>query len=305
MLDKLELCQRALGAHYDGEHHLRTAIINACRGAPELETALFRAASGKEQLFADLRASVETHINKTGSQQFLRTPQQLMQTAQQYMQAPGPDMTFVTTADGGYWVERKYLNGFRRGNLDGGSYRGNGVRREGRPAAGFDPPQRPRPALTGGKTAWKKKCFVCKKENCWSTNHTPEERAKTKTQYLQFCLDAPDDIATFIGKYEGADPSGPTQFFQAQNGPDESAGNDEAWYSDVFFADGGNCEQTAGYLADQSFIYAMTGEDVYNGSQNCSEPDQWIAVGRYNQEKFHGILPDTGAAHMSTAGLDQ
>lgn len=36
LIDKLQLCQRALGPQYMGDEQLRTAIINACRGVPEL-----------------------------------------------------------------------------------------------------------------------------------------------------------------------------------------------------------------------------------------------------------------------------
>lgn len=43
-LDKLQLCQRALGTDYASENSLRTTVINACRGAPELEMALFKPA---------------------------------------------------------------------------------------------------------------------------------------------------------------------------------------------------------------------------------------------------------------------
>ncbi|KAF1942217.1 hypothetical protein EJ02DRAFT_345997, partial [Clathrospora elynae] len=33
LLDKLQLCQRALGKNFEGEDALRTTVINACRGA--------------------------------------------------------------------------------------------------------------------------------------------------------------------------------------------------------------------------------------------------------------------------------
>ncbi|KAM4067352.1 hypothetical protein HRG_001316 [Hirsutella rhossiliensis] len=38
MLDKLQLCQRAIGPEIAGESNLRNAVIRACRGTPELNT---------------------------------------------------------------------------------------------------------------------------------------------------------------------------------------------------------------------------------------------------------------------------
>ncbi|KAI0993883.1 hypothetical protein K3495_g14301 [Podosphaera aphanis] len=60
LIDKLELCQRALGPNYTGEEVLRTAVIMACRGVPELKNALFKPAKYCEELYSDLRSSIET-----------------------------------------------------------------------------------------------------------------------------------------------------------------------------------------------------------------------------------------------------
>ncbi|KAM4067771.1 hypothetical protein HRG_012381 [Hirsutella rhossiliensis] len=43
MLDKLQLCQRAIGPEIAGESNLRNAVIRACRGTPELKQALYKA----------------------------------------------------------------------------------------------------------------------------------------------------------------------------------------------------------------------------------------------------------------------
>ncbi|KAF7575713.1 hypothetical protein PtrM4_073370 [Pyrenophora tritici-repentis] len=41
LLDKLQLCQRALGKNFEGEDALRTTVINACRGVPRLRNNQF------------------------------------------------------------------------------------------------------------------------------------------------------------------------------------------------------------------------------------------------------------------------
>ncbi|KJZ75136.1 hypothetical protein HIM_05622 [Hirsutella minnesotensis 3608] len=68
LLDKLQLCQRALGDRWSGEENLRTAVVRACRGVPELQQALFKAPASCEELFADLRSAIET--SATSNTQF-------------------------------------------------------------------------------------------------------------------------------------------------------------------------------------------------------------------------------------------
>ena len=99
LLDKLQLCQRALGKNFEGEDALRTTVINACRGVPELEMALFKPATICEGLFADLRSAVETHLARQHTKQML--------------------MGTETTKDQ-YYLDRRYTNS-RRGR---GQFRG-------------------------------------------------------------------------------------------------------------------------------------------------------------------------------------
>ncbi|KAM4068034.1 cwf18 domain containing protein [Hirsutella rhossiliensis] len=70
LFDKLQLCQRALGREYAGDLLLRTTLMKACRGVPELQYALFKPADNVEHLLADLRASVETHLALITTSQF-------------------------------------------------------------------------------------------------------------------------------------------------------------------------------------------------------------------------------------------
>ncbi|KAM4061339.1 hypothetical protein HRG_013074 [Hirsutella rhossiliensis] len=100
LFDKLQLCQRALGPDYAGNIPLRTTLIIACRGVPELEHALFKPAAKIETLFADLRSSVETHLAR--------------QTNPQYLQSP--DGSFgPTNPNNQYYLDRRYHNNRVRG----------------------------------------------------------------------------------------------------------------------------------------------------------------------------------------------
>ena len=52
LLDKLQLCQRALKMGYIGENKLIAATQRACRGVSEPEFALFTPATTFEELFS-------------------------------------------------------------------------------------------------------------------------------------------------------------------------------------------------------------------------------------------------------------
>ncbi|KAM4067940.1 hypothetical protein HRG_009739 [Hirsutella rhossiliensis] len=105
LFDKLQLCQRALGPDYAGNIPLRTTLIIACRGVPELEYALFKPAEKIETLFADLRSSVETHLARRTNLQFTQSP----------------DGSFdQTDPNDQYYLDRRYHNnrvrGYNRGS---------------------------------------------------------------------------------------------------------------------------------------------------------------------------------------------
>jgi hypothetical protein len=70
LLDKLQLCQRALGPAYAGENALRTTVIRACRNSPELEIAFYKPARICEKLFADFRSVIEVVLNRSSGSKF-------------------------------------------------------------------------------------------------------------------------------------------------------------------------------------------------------------------------------------------
>ena len=170
-LDKLELCQRALGADYPGPTALRAAVINACRGAPELVIALFKPAIECEALFSDLRSSIETYSNREISHKFL---------------------TAVGTGNDQSYTDCRYcLN-------DKNISRGRGPRDQLDNSRGLP--------HNSNCCQWRKKCFVCNNEGCWSTKHTQEERRRSWLQYVthyEFTGKDPRNFAIHLAEYEG------------------------------------------------------------------------------------------------------
>ena len=236
LLDKLQLCQRALGKQFEGDVILRTTVINACRGVPELEYALFNAPTGTEKLFADLRSSIETHLARgTGNSQF--------------------------------FLDRRYHGGDRRRP----PFRGyNGRRGGGGHGGGY-----------GGERQGRKRCFICKKEGCWSTKHTREERDRARAQYAAEC----DEFAAYMCDCE-------------------SEANEEDDAEDSEIGDEDNAQAEA-WLCQQSFMHQITGEDIYAAEQPDTIAEHFTIENRYSRDRFQGIMVDTGAASVSTAGRGQ
>ena len=175
LLDKLQLCQRALGPRYSGDEQLHTAVINACRGVPELEYALMSPPKNCEQLFDQLRSSVEVNISRSINALVLDS----------------------NKPDDVYYVDRSFNDNGRgrggsrgiyrtRGNLRGytglkGSLRGGGYSRDS-----FRGRVLSRGQYQGHDNGRfnLKRCFVCNKEGCWSSNHSIDEHNRAKQQYM-------------------------------------------------------------------------------------------------------------------------
>ena len=78
----------------------------------------------------------------------------------------------------------------------------------------------------------------------------------------------------------------------------------EDYSSDQYFTEYGKVDgtQTVAVLNDQSTLHSITKLDIFN------EPKESSAFSfddRYSANVFYGIMPDTGAAGVSTAGEPQ
>jgi hypothetical protein len=58
-------------------------------------------------------------------------------------------------------------------------------------------------------------------------------------------------------------------------------------------------------LSNQSAFHSITKTDVFNEKSNPDEPYSAFVLDRYSSEIFQGIMPDSGAAGVSTAGEPQ
>ncbi len=128
LLDKLQLCQQALGLGYIGKNQLIAATQRACRGVYELEFALFTSAITFEKLSSKLRSSIITHNNRNA-------------------------------ANTQYFTDRRFgrhdhRNQYNKGNNTYNCYNNN----------------------NNGCKPWRRKCYVCGKENYRSNKYLDDEQ---------------------------------------------------------------------------------------------------------------------------------
>jgi hypothetical protein len=265
MFDKLTLAQRALGPDYAGDVQLHTAVVRACRGQPELEPAMFSVKPTCEALFAELRAAVQIAIDRKHSQ---------------YIQSEENESH---KSQGTYFTDRKY-NSFKPRNT-----------RTNNP--GFRPKQRPRDSSLRNPSPrtynrLKKTCFVCKKEGCWSSNHSRDDKMRARKTYIANYTEAhnakPDleEIHAYIVNHEG---------YSDHEGEDTSHDEEESTWE--------NPEQAIQYLNSASYLHRATGEDIFNC--DASTPASQFILDNQYSTKYQGELWDTGAATVSTVGKAQ
>jgi len=269
MLNNLRTIQRGLAKEYHTEGTLRDRIINACRDVPECQFACYKPSSSLEGFCADLRMSITTMTR-----------------------GKGESTTYLT--DDQLYTDRQYHGGSR--------FQQN---RRGRP------PSRNTSYGQGSRQQDNraKRCFVCKKEGCWSTKHSKEERDKAydifRKRLYEYKKPYSDKVMRqYIAEFEGI--------------PEEDEGTDdyEVFIMDWEFSDQeeeheeehvdqptqyltsmGQVEgfKTITLLNDQSVKHALTRLDSA----------VFTVENRYSSHIFKGIIPDTGAAEVSTAGHNQ
>ncbi|KAI0990850.1 hypothetical protein K3495_g17337, partial [Podosphaera aphanis] len=86
--------------------------------------------------------------------------------------------------------------------------------------------------------------------------------------------------------------------------PDHSD-EETQFFTEFGTLDDDNAISTLATLNDLTVFHAATGVDPFETSTKTSTPSSVLEVfnaNRYNDQTFHGFLPDTGAAGVSTAG---
>ncbi|KAI0996097.1 hypothetical protein K3495_g12084, partial [Podosphaera aphanis] len=194
---ELRRIQRGLQSHA-GDAALRTRIINACSGVAELHFVLFSPAKTAEGVCSDIRARfMQLSLSNTSSSQ--------------YHQLEYPERGYDST----YLAERQYQTARGQGKGQGNRIFNNKIKNNGKEFRAAD-------------SKWNKCCIVCKKTNCWSSEHTPEERRvafdKVRNTYPTKTENA---VQQFILQFEGESPVSELHHFLTINEPNDEIDPDE------------------------------------------------------------------------------
>lgn len=274
---ELTSLQRSLPTSYHSTNILRDKLLLACESIPECDMAAYKAAPTTTGVISDLQAAIRK------AQHRKRTD--------------------------GLVVNREFHI-----NRDT-------TRRNAYPQ--LEQRQRNRQQQTGQRQP-PKRCMVCGNIGCWSTQHTAFERLQAKkklerqrTRLNQYITDFENDIAqamegTLDGDKEEQDSAEDNVFhtfimnaLSLDDDDEQPAEPTQAGTFTVSIDPTLQAQDTEGmitFLADNSLSHALTQQDQIHPTTYVLETTR---PSRYNRDRFFGVMLDTGASVVSTAGLGQ
>jgi hypothetical protein len=305
LFDELRKLQRNLNDEYQGDRALRDQTVNACGMVPECNLATFKPAESFEAVCADLRASVSTALRTRDAHQYHASHE-----------GHGVDANYHDQN----WTDRQYGGRGRSPYRNGSGSRGQSRDYRGPSKGRYSPGFRAGYRGTSSAPSGPKKCFICKKPGCWSTNHTDEERRRSFNEFRQHVLStqnrhhSKEQHQAFLAIYEGVqgldnDLDEAEQLLAEMDfGVDDlTQFTEEAYFGEFDEVDG---QDTLAFLLDQAAVHAFTEQDMFNDEclESVFDKDEdrvFTFSDRYSETTFQGIMPDTGASGVSTAGEHQ
>ena len=173
----------------------------------------------------------------------------------------------------------------------------------------------------------KKKCFVCGKEGCWSTNHTDKEKDEAMVRFKnKLGRDVDKRPFHYITEIEGINPD-QREEDDGLDDLDETMENfildaasaastsPKPENSETFFTSFGalqHAEVMITNLNQRAFehglgIISIESLNTLHDSEasEASDPFAYIVSDRYISDEFYGIMIDTDASKYSTVGYEQ
>ncbi|KAK1914262.1 hypothetical protein P3342_007508 [Pyrenophora teres f. teres] len=268
VIDKLQLLHQAMTQQNGpSERALANQLISACQGVEACSAVLIRPASTFEAVASELRNAVGNWTRCHPRSQFNYEESDLSEDAF-YKTADTTATTPDNVTDRATMAHKAKV---KDPQLQPG---GSRFRRS------FTRPQ----YNDNTQRRNNKKCYVCNKPGCWSTRHSREERKEAQQRYRTYVQthNVNIDYEAFLAQFEGIDI----------DDDDDDGDTDEEL--NAFF----NNDQLD---TKHQFLTATCG--TVDGETMASH--LFTLDHRYGREQFQGIMPDTGAAGVSTAGKQQ
>lgn len=273
LVEELRIIQLSLGNNLQDDTFLQNKIITACQAHPACTIGCSIPASSSVALINNLRQSISNHlaINSSSDQNQFNTNSE-------------NNLDIDDNDNNQYFIDRKYHS-----NQQNKSFKGPHQKRNGH----F------------------KKCFVCKRQGCWSTRHSDAEKEKARDVFKEkFGKVAEPRYGQFLTEYEGNEPINISDDIEAMivSMDDVDITDDECFITDTGKIGAAEAFAMITKLYDRSASHALIKEidDIeYKNSQSSENGTLFLMENRYGPDEFHGIIIDTGAAGKSTAGYNQ
>ncbi|KHJ31346.1 hypothetical protein EV44_g3357 [Erysiphe necator] len=158
-----------------------------------------------------------------------------------------------------------------------------------------------------------KRCFICRKEGCWSTRHTADERNKAKSKFDEkFRKSADRRFDQYVAEFEGNPGATSDNSDNDIEALVTEIENFELNDTEMFLTEVGAINKAdATLIVNQLFNRSATHALLKNLDNNeevtitTNPTASFLLESRYGCEMFYGIMIDTGAAGKSTAGYNQ
>ncbi|KID80949.1 hypothetical protein MGU_11643 [Metarhizium guizhouense ARSEF 977] len=274
LLQKIKQTYRGIMGPMLDDQEMQNTLLSAVTGIPECDKAVYDGASTFEDLASKIRKSIRI--------------------------AEGNKKAIAQYHSEAYFVDRQFSNS-------------NNSRYKNRPK------------FTGNRNGRSKPiCYVCQKEGCWSSKHSEKEQQQAKDNWYRSRKHriAPTEkkwqafITLCEGEDKGKDDDGCFDAFEdlineaealVTEDAEDVTGTSQHFISNLmstsFFTKASmpNVDDVLGALQDQAFRHAFLKDDPYNDGER-PDNNTFISEDRYSNETFRGILPDTGASGVSSAG---
>ncbi|RAL62549.1 hypothetical protein DID88_004400 [Monilinia fructigena] len=146
-------------------------------------------------------------------------------------------------------------------------------------------------APQGRNNNFVRKCWICKKEGCRSTKHTPQEQEEHKQKWRNRFSTGSNN--SFKKRYD--------QWLVEVEGEEEEEDRDQEMAT-FFSVDG---RKVVEKLATCALQHALFGEKAYGKADGKAFEEAFHTSEKYSDKEFFGICIDTGAARRSTVGNGQ
>ncbi|KHJ32171.1 hypothetical protein EV44_g3834 [Erysiphe necator] len=162
-----------------------------------------------------------------------------------------------------------------------------------------------------------KHCFVCQKEGCWSTKHSPRDRLEARERFAKKITGA-KVFDSYLLEYEGTENINEEEIQCHENIKNDietlildidkfniNESSSETFYTSIDFITSHQAQNHFRELMNRSTYHCITHDIPKSAPETGIASESFLINNRYSSKEWYGILIDTGASTNSTADIGQ